>query len=176
MARELPTLLDEDDDLVDISPAKIEVDTSEDETILWEGKKNIPNQYVTVVTTVLIFLFGIFSFLYGIIVPSMPSVVFSIVAVVIVGIIIVRFYLELKSTRYVLTDESVYVQKGFVNTSVTELDVEDIDGVFKNQNVAEKMLSFGTVETRSDSSLPNLRLESIKDYDEVQRIIEQNSK
>lgn len=174
MPKELPTLLEEDDDLVDISPAKIEVDTTE-ETILWEGQKNIPNQYITVVTTVLIFLLGIFSFLYGIIVPSMPSVIFSVVAVVIVGVIIVRFYLELKSTRYVLTNKSVYVQKGFINASITELDVGDIDGVFKNQNMAEEILSFATIEVRSDSTLPNLRLESIKDSDKVHKIIKQNS-
>lgn len=170
----LPTFLEKDEDLVDISPAKLEVDIKKDETILWEGQKNIPNQYVTVATTILIFLLGILSFLYGVIVPSMPSVVFSILTVIIVGVIIVRFYLELKNTRYVLTDKSVYVQKGLIKSNVTGLSMEDIDGIFNQKNIAEEMLNFTTIDIHSDSTLPNLRLESIKNANEVRKTIEQN--
>lgn len=167
--RELPTILEKEEELLDIDTTDRNISISDDETILWEGNKNVTADFSTFFISLLIGLFATVSLLYGIFVPSITGILFSLVTIIISLYILGRYYLELKSTLYVLTNDAIYEQTGYYKTNIRAINLENIDSITKNQSLSESVLQFGSLNIKSDE---NISLESIISYEDVYEMID----
>lgn len=73
---------------------------------------------------------------------------------------------------YYLTNNAIFVNKGFINTSSSQIAIKKISAVKLNRTFSQKLLGLGTVEiyTIGDAQL-SLKLENIKNSDKVQELI-----
>lgn len=169
MMQKLPTLLKKEEQALNIDTTDRVIGISDEENIIWEGNKNVTADFSTVSISLLIGLFATISFLYGIFIPSMPAVLFSFITILISLYILGRYYLDLKSTLYVLTDDAVYEQNGYYRTSISSINLENIDNITKSQSLSESVLQFGSLNIKSDE---NITLDSIIGYEDVYKMIE----
>lgn len=73
---------------------------------------------------------------------------------------------------YYLTNSSIYVNSGIINTSSSQIAIKKISAVKLNKNIIQRIFGLGTIEiyTIGDAQL-SLKLENIKDSDKVQSLI-----
>jgi uncharacterized membrane protein YdbT with pleckstrin-like domain len=167
--RELPTILNKEEEMLKIGTIDSEIGISDDEDIIWEGNKNVTANFSTFSISLLIGLSATMTLLYGIFIPSVSAILFSFITILISLYILGRYYLELRSTLYVLTDEKLYEQNGYYRTSISSINLENIDNITKSQSISEKILQFGSLDIESDK---NITLDSIVAYEDVYETIE----
>lgn len=74
--------------------------------------------------------------------------------------------------HYYLTKDTLYVNKGILNTSSSQISLSKVSTVRLTRNVIQKLLGLGTLEvyTIGDSQLL-LKLENIEKSEKVQELI-----
>jgi membrane protein YdbS with pleckstrin-like domain len=82
----------------------------------------------------------------------------------IIGIfMLVRTFIEIKCTRYGLTSERFFVQRGFFAKRLDEIELYRISDVAMNQSLIQRMLGFGNITvTANDDTSPIVFLVGIK--------------
>ena len=73
---------------------------------------------------------------------------------------------------YVITNSSIYVNSGIINTSSSQISINKIFACTLKQNILQKFLGLGTIEiyTIGDAQL-SLKLENIRKSDKVRELI-----
>lgn len=61
-------------------------------------------------------------------------------------IIFITSYISIKFTRYVLTDQAIYLQEGLIRQRVKRLPVDTIQTHEYTQSIIERLLNYGSLE------------------------------
>lgn len=74
--------------------------------------------------------------------------------------------------HYFLTNDKIYVNEGFLNTSCSQIALNKISTIRHSQSIFQKIFGTGTISiyTIGDSQL-SLKLENIEKSDDVQELI-----
>ena len=124
----LPKIIDEfelknyDIEDYDIKPIDINLKGYEDnENIIWKGHPHIISQLSQIFIGSILLIFSVLITVSGIMGSINPLDIFtihdyylSIIGIITVIFIFISSYISIKYTRYVLTDQAVYLQKGFI--------------------------------------------------------------
>lgn len=97
-------------------------------------------------------------------------------AVVLAGGAFVAGLIELKSTRYRVTNQRILIESGLFSRSVDEIDMRLIDDSEFTQGVLQRMLGIGQVTVRSsDKNAPVFAMRGIADPRAVRELIRTHS-
>jgi membrane protein YdbS with pleckstrin-like domain len=113
--------------------------------------------------------------------PALPSVAdrlaIGIITIPLLGLgllILAQTLLYLKSTDYVVTNQSLYVKDGILHTNVESIDLDKIQNTNFTQRFMGKQLNFGTIEFSTAGSTGfELAFENIADARTVEDRISQ---
>lgn len=88
-----------------------------------------------------------------------------LLSVVIIGLFLLLWlWIDVKSVKYRLTTQRLFVTRGLISRKVDEVELFRVKDVTLAQGVLERMLGIGTVTVLStDDSTPELRMEGIAD-------------
>lgn len=88
-----------------------------------------------------------------------------LLAPVIIGLFLLLWLLiEVKSVKYRLTTQRLFVTRGLISRKIDEVELFRVKDVTLSQGVLERMLGIGTVTVLStDDATPELKLEGIAD-------------
>jgi membrane protein YdbS with pleckstrin-like domain len=84
--------------------------------------------------------------------------------------------LQLRTTRYKVTDQRVVVERGILSRSLEEIDLRYVDDSGFSQSPLERLQGIGTVWLiSSDKSMPRLQLQGIKDPRAIREMIREQA-
>jgi len=85
------------------------------------------------------------------------------------------FGLPLSFTRYALSEDRLFLEKGFFNLSVDEVLLYRVRDLELNMKLTQRIFGVGTVCVHSsDQSIPHLDLKNVKNPREVKELIHQS--
>jgi membrane protein YdbS with pleckstrin-like domain len=84
--------------------------------------------------------------------------------------------LQLRNTRYKVTDQRVVVERGILSRALEEIDLRYVDDSGFSQSPLERLQGIGTVWLiSSDKSMPRLQLRGIKDPRAIREMIREQA-
>lgn len=127
-------------------PKFTEQDTEADESILWTANPHLASKIGA-------FILGLFIFPIGIAVW-------------------VAVYINVKYTTYALTDNALYIKKGFLSTKVSRLPLSKIQNTEYSRSFIEQQLGYGTVSVSSaGTSGAEIQFRAVPNPEEVKNKI-----
>ena len=83
--------------------------------------------------------------------------------------------LPLSFTKYELTKDRLFIERGLINTTYDEIRLYKIKDVSLSRNLIQKIFKVGTLHVcSSDSSLKDFKIEHIKNPKDVMELLSQN--
>ena len=85
-----------------------------------------------------------------------------------------RLGLPLRFTRYALSEDRLFLEKGLLNTKYDEILLYRVRDISLNITLGQRLFGVGTITVQSsDKSLPILELKNIKRPQEVKELLHQ---
>lgn len=139
----------------DIEPIDYDIKGFEDEeNILWTGHPHIISLLGQIIIGSILFVSSVimiplnyinnFEFLLNDIAISWYHI--TLIGIMTSILIFISSYVSIKFTRYVLTDQAIYLQSGLIRQRVKRLPADTIQTHEYNQTIPERLLNFGTIE------------------------------
>lgn len=67
-------------------------------------------------------------------------------------LIVLSIYIQIKYTRYVLTEQAAYVRRGWIRDSVKRVPIDTVQSIEYSQGIQERTLRYGTIHISTASS------------------------
>lgn len=150
---------------------------SEGEQIQWTGRPSPYTIALSVVSGLLLAVFGIVLSLW--LLPradasALPRWIgYAPLALTAVGLARAAVtYLHWIRLRYVITDDQVYVKYGLISRDVTQIRLDRIQNTSYEQSILERVLNFGDVRLyTAGTSTEDITLSNVPDPAAVKRIV-----
>jgi uncharacterized membrane protein YdbT with pleckstrin-like domain len=144
------------------------VDTA-DERTLWEEYPSFRTAIPVLIIEVLLFVAA----LVAVSVVAAPSAViagiglqFIVVAVFLVVLLITffRYFLRLRSTKYKLTSQRIFVTRGILNKRIDEIELEKYRDIFVSQAFLDRIMGCGDIKVvTGDVTNPTVDIQDVTD-------------
>jgi len=87
-------------------------------------------------------------------------------------VLLLLVWIKLKSSRYRLTTQRLFVQRGWLAKHADELELYRVKDVVVDQGVAQRLLGYGTITVLADDdSTPTMELVSISNPTKIKELI-----
>jgi Predicted membrane protein len=109
----------------------------------------------------------------------LPAVLIGIpTAILGIGILIIAgAYLSVKNTKYVVSNEGLYVKKGVLSRSVQKIGFDKVQNISFSQGILGNYFSYGNIEiSTAGGSGVEMRFRSIRQPKEIQQKINNRMK
>jgi uncharacterized membrane protein YdbT with pleckstrin-like domain len=108
------------------------------------------------------------------VVPSLLDILLMLL--VPVGIVLpLRPYLSIMNTRFVVTDQALYVKRGILSRRVEQIGIDSIQNSSYSQEMRGAILGYGTVSIETAGSTTTIRFHNIANPQTVYALIDRQT-
>ena len=149
-----------------------------DEVVQWSDHPHLTVVLPRAVLGAILVIIGIGSVVIpvvsALVVPSLLDIL--LILLVPVGIALpLRLYLSVMNTRFVVTDQSLYVKRGILSKRVEQVGIDSIQNSSYSQEMRGAVLGYGTVSIDTAGSTTTIRFHDIANPQTVYALIDRQT-